>query len=654
MSVIDVAQPATVSEAFFAAMERANPFLSNRVNASGGLEIDVEAIHAAEFQQLLAAARTVREQQCGLGVVVFGEAGVGKSHLLARFCRWAQRERTGHVVFLHNLQARPARLARYVLKCVMATLTDAATPTQTPLYRMVRQAVLAATSPEPVELTATQVRRAFDAMAARWIAANPNAGADAPRVYQILFDYYLAANQAAYFQGEPERVDWLVRWLSGEDLSEDEAARLADLAQLPPNWLARVEDDETIKTVLLAVARLAAQEGRSLALCFDQVDNFSAEQIQALSQFLHPLIDHGQNVLVMLAGVQAKLLEYVASGAVLQAAWDRIAQDEVTLRRIRLDEARLLVVRRIEAFLEPFADVPEIRSLREGDALFPLSQRWFHDELAENAEQRPRDVLRAARRAWQGEQARLADFGPSAWQADWQQRRAGLPPSAPSPPVQVLPPLAERIDRRVSEYLAAQTERRLAHPAELPPDAEQTRGLVERLLRWAQDQPALGQTVIRQVVAVDQNLPASRRPTYNLVAVEELADGTARSVGMRFLGGESSQSVTASLRRIVEDPFGYDRVLLAVDARQPLSRTGKGGDYLRELENRGSKRFALVELQLPDCAALDAMVSAVTAAGDLDLEQPDHTERRLEPDEVKASLIRQGRYLAHPLLRELA
>ena len=55
--------------------------------------------------------------------MLWGEAGVGKSDLLARFGRWAERDRRACYVFLHNIHVRGDRLPRYVVKTVVGRLT---------------------------------------------------------------------------------------------------------------------------------------------------------------------------------------------------------------------------------------------------------------------------------------------------------------------------------------------------------------------------------------------------------------------------------------------------------------------------------------------------------------------------------------------------
>ena len=77
---------------FFALVGASNPFVDNRVNGPAGDGVDVEDIHRAEFARLTTLAGEAPDLHRGVGVVLWGEAGVGKSHLLARLVRWGDQD----------------------------------------------------------------------------------------------------------------------------------------------------------------------------------------------------------------------------------------------------------------------------------------------------------------------------------------------------------------------------------------------------------------------------------------------------------------------------------------------------------------------------------------------------------------------------------
>ena len=105
-------------------------------------------IHAEGFDRLVSLAGQAKKDGRGVGVVLLGGAGVGKSHLLSRLYRWAieevepDRPRACYV-FLHNILADPERLPRYLLKCVVSLLSEGGREPldKSPLFRLVREAV---------------------------------------------------------------------------------------------------------------------------------------------------------------------------------------------------------------------------------------------------------------------------------------------------------------------------------------------------------------------------------------------------------------------------------------------------------------------------------------------------------------------------------
>ncbi len=174
-----------------------NPFLSNAVSDPSGMEADVAAIHERPFQTLLHCADEVRREQGHQGQIVWGEAGVGKSHLLARFCRWAEQSDRAVVVFLHNLQPSAEMLPRYVVKCVAHRLAGqtGANEQGSALYDLVTGAVrhaLEASGLAGASLPAARAYSEYMRFIEERIARHPGAGLDARDAYDVLFRYFLS------------------------------------------------------------------------------------------------------------------------------------------------------------------------------------------------------------------------------------------------------------------------------------------------------------------------------------------------------------------------------------------------------------------------------------------------------------------------------
>ena len=79
-------------EDFFSRLRDSNPFTDNRVTGPAPDEVDVEALNQSAFERLVELACEACGARRGLGAVVWGQAGIGKSHLLGRLGRWARQD----------------------------------------------------------------------------------------------------------------------------------------------------------------------------------------------------------------------------------------------------------------------------------------------------------------------------------------------------------------------------------------------------------------------------------------------------------------------------------------------------------------------------------------------------------------------------------
>ena len=114
---------------FCAAVRDSNPFASNRITEPSSYDVDVPAIHAAEFDRLVDLAGKALKSYSGIGAALIGGAGVGKSHLLSRLYRWANEPAQDGgpracYAYLHNILADPDRLPRFLLKYVVSRLSE--------------------------------------------------------------------------------------------------------------------------------------------------------------------------------------------------------------------------------------------------------------------------------------------------------------------------------------------------------------------------------------------------------------------------------------------------------------------------------------------------------------------------------------------------
>ncbi|MEJ7637037.1 MAG: hypothetical protein WKF75_03355 [Singulisphaera sp.] len=354
-----------------------------------------------------------------MGVVLLGGAGVGKSHLLSRLYRWAieevepDRPRACYV-FLHNILADPDRLPRYLLKCVVSLLSEGGREPLdgSPLFRLVREAVRHALKRgkgggDQVgwNEAATVYHAAF--------AQRPGSR----DVYDVLFQFF----KYAFPQNSPEPTSKrlalaALAWLSGEEIDADAATRLG--LKVAGQESAALPDDQAVEHVLLALAHLAQVRDQPFVLCIDQVDNLDHDKLKALARFLHALLDHASNMLVIVSGVRQTLLSFLEDNIITQAAWDRIAQyksNSPGTQGRRPQDPR----GGLEPFHKSFLELGPVRRHLQEDTLFPLGRTWLASQLGDALDFRPRDIVIWARDAWDDEHAKLSSLGAERWFEEW-------------------------------------------------------------------------------------------------------------------------------------------------------------------------------------------------------------------------------------------
>jgi hypothetical protein len=629
---------------FFQRVVAVNPFTDNRINNPSADDPDVEGIHQTAFRRLAALAGEALIVRRGLGAVLWSEAGVGKSHVLSRLGRWADRDRRAVFVYLHNLQAAPDRLPRALLRTAVGLLTRGQRRWfhDTPLFRLMLDGLFAAVDREEGPQSWSRLRGAYDAMLDGLGRRDlPGATLLDRAVFDVLFQFFRSAHRAVRGREDGETAALAVRWLAGETLTRAQAGALGQPAA--------IADNQQIKQVLVALSWLAAAAGKPFVLAFDQVDNLEDDQFAALSRFLEALIDAAPNLLVVTAGVQASLLGWRERGMVQHSAWDRIAQFEIRLQRLSGEEALELVKVRLAAFLAPFAELEPMRQRLHDDPLFPLGRRWYTRWLQDATDVRPRDVLNWAREGWRREQDLLTRAGGPEWLAAWPgAKEDDADPERPPTPQEI----EQAVDRLVEETLAAHLASVREKPSLLPPDADRLASLVHTALVQCRDAGA--RYGILSVSQVPQ--PKGARRAYDLDIVHR-GEGEAPGprTGVLVLTPDHPNAAAAALRRLTESTQSLRRLFLVTDERVKLELGERGAEYLTQLQRHPSLRFEQTALTFAEYAALDALqkVVGLARAHDLEVEPRRGRSRPVSEAEVVASFHRRERYTASRLLREL-
>jgi hypothetical protein len=635
-------------DTFLDQVRASNPFLDNRINAPSARDVDVPSIHHHAFEQLTELAHEALAAGRGIGAMLWGQAGIGKSHVLSRLGRWAAQDRRACFVYLHNLQAAPEALPRSVLHAVVSILTEGRQNNLglTPLFELVRAGLLQAVAPAGPRVSWSQLQQAHAAWLDRLAVTDvPGAGLIDRSVYEVLYRFFVSTYRGFSGHGDGHEARLAVRWLCGVPLDPAQARILG----LPPprstDEPVALADGQEIKQVLVALCRLAACRQQPFVLVFDQVDNLDAEQVGALSRFLEALIDSAPNLLAITAGIQTTLVPWHDRGVITDSAWDRLAQFRILLSRLHPGEALAILRARIDAFLAPYSALEPVWRKRQADSLFPLGRDWMEQYLADKKEIRPRDAVNAAREGWRRQQEELTRQGGPAWLERWPMQVAAGEKPAASP--------EEQIDHAVEQAMREHQEQCVRVPGSMPPDGDHLAGLLFALLEQCRDGGHL--FGIQEV----ERLPPPRRgmrPTYDLAVTQRPHDGgMAVRTGIVMVAVPNAISVTGFLRRLVEDPRPLDRVILVTDTRIGLALGARGDEYLRELQQAGPERFAIVELTEAEYAELSALEQPISLARSRDLEidvQPGQT-RLITEREVMASHRRCGRYARCRLLNEV-
>jgi Cdc6-like AAA superfamily ATPase len=350
--------------------------------------VDISEIHAPAFDACQAGIESAaRGVPCSL--LVYGVAGSGKTHLLARLQRHlAQTARSApdnvlHCVFSSiRLQTSPQLLWQHVRRRLA---TDLMRREQglTQLQRLVaHQLGIAAGRSPRAGLLELRVLRSEDEPALRQHLQTVASKLDLPRdlcvvIEQLIFN---------------RNVRDACAWLAGDSLPES-ALELLGLGVDTDE-----EREDAARRVVTALCRLAG-ETLPIVFCFDQVESLqrTATDQEALYRFgrlAADLNDADANVFLITC-LQVAFLEQFKA-AVRDADYDRIAQRSVLLEPLSAAQIERLVLCRLDAV----PALAELRVARPGEPFYPFSQR-FVCELALESPSVPRRILAACARAFE-------------------------------------------------------------------------------------------------------------------------------------------------------------------------------------------------------------------------------------------------------------
>ncbi|MGO9601030.1 MAG: ATP-binding protein [Isosphaeraceae bacterium] len=335
---------------------------------------DVPEIHAKAFQTCCNALESVRRQWGSSSVLIHGEPGSGKTHLLARlrqYCRDVEPRvldplQPETVFVAVRLQTGPQRLWRHLRRNFVEDLLREA-PDSTPQLKRILLRRLGSLCHTDADLLV-------------WWECLKQEYPD-PALLKALLDSYLD-RLSGELQLSRDFCTVLVRFMMGRHLRDTRAWLMGD--PLPDSALAALdvaapaEDDdfeEQAQRVVLDLCHLAGSR-IPIVLCFDQIEALMSHPedrgaIGTLGQVIMRLFNETTN-LVLISCVQSTYVDYLnlynPEGA-LRPAGARMAVHQTSLGPLDWDNAFRLV----QARMAGERRLAELRTAK-GDPLWPLDK----------------------------------------------------------------------------------------------------------------------------------------------------------------------------------------------------------------------------------------------------------------------------------------
>lgn len=547
-----------------------NPFRDSIVASPweyGG--IDVPAIHGSVLEQCVQGVEYVRSRGRSAGLLIHGEAGSGKTHLLKR---------------LRSQLTPAAPTATDRRECLYVWVRLQTSPRM--IWRTLRRSLV-----DDWFRPVSGQRSQFDRILFHRLAEIRIAEGDLEPWYEYMRDedpqglsrlmdqiaeaQQLDRNTAVAFQHiafERHRRD-LHAWLAGTSLP----AAALDRLEMAQDEGTDEEREDAAREVVVMLCKLAGND-LPIVLSFDQVEALQTtsddnDALFAFGQLISTLHDSTTNVLLVssVQSVFATLLKEKSR----QADYDRMTSlGSYSLNPLTRSEAEQLIAARLSV------DHPAIPPAANRTACWPLDEEEF-DQLftSGRGSVSPRKLL--MRCAERFENRLLGTLSPSA-------KPAAV---SPSPEQQVAQFLAATWDTTLEEKQATNT-------------ADRTEEIIRHGLPLLM--PLVSPTVRH---ASAETLPD----------VELIFESPRERIGVSLCTQSNMTSLATRLKRLKGqfDKVKLPRLVVLRDSRVPLSKGAKAAaKNLEELQQKGA---AIVYPSVEVLAAIDALRSLLSDAKSGDL-----------------------------------
>jgi AAA ATPase-like protein len=365
-----------------------NPFRNSIVNNPWQHpETDIMTIHQSAFARCCQAIANVRQQHSTASVLIHGEAGSGKTHLLARFRSYIEREAeadgTGglqEAVFIAvRLQTGPQMMWRHLRLQLAGDLLRGETESQLErllLHRLTTAGLVTGDAQTWLANKRSEARTSNESI---------------PELEKLLDQLSRSSNGQLSFSYDLftalghlllDRHRYAAAgWLRGDSLPESVQKQLFDLdKQDDENDL---DPEERARRVVLALSNLATPD-MPMVYCFDQLEALQVDPrdiagLFAFGQMVTELHAGTQHVLII-SCIQSMFLETLKN-SMSEANYARLHSFGIaSLSALDWKEATLL----IEARLKSVPIIAARRSL-EPNQLWPLSENDVRKAFAHNA-----------------------------------------------------------------------------------------------------------------------------------------------------------------------------------------------------------------------------------------------------------------------------